>query len=58
MFEWTIILRNERMGFAKTFKPVASTMDAGIFNAKLELARQGYSTDDFTPISAVRGRIV
>jgi hypothetical protein len=62
-YEWEIVLRNDRMGFAKQFRPVAATLDNAVGVALEELAgirskshpdKPAYNVTEFACVSAIR----
>lgn len=62
-YEWEVVLRNERMGYGKKFRPVAVTIDNAVAVAFEELAgvrsrtrpdTAAYDTGEFACVSAIR----
>ena len=53
-FEWEVILLNQRMGFAKTFRPVGTSAGVAMVLAYEELQDKGYEITDFVVTSVIR----
>ena len=59
LYEWRVVLSNERMGFRKTFTVEGKTLHTALHHAYEELKRKGYARRaEFWPIEIVRERFV
>ena len=58
VYEWRVVFRNERMGFAKTVEPVAVQHAHAVHLAWQQLREKGYEPAEFDIIELKRGRLV
>lgn len=58
VYAWRIVMRNERMGFVRTFDAEGVTYNDAVDDARRQLAERYVDTTEFIPVAIERRNIV